>query len=169
MLLQKLKTKQISLFAFNLLLAIWLGIFLNIAFYEKIQSLTPYTGLKAGLFVAASVIVVVAAYYFIFQFLNWKWTAKPIAIAFVFIGGFASYAVNTLGVLITSDQVQNLMQTDIAEARDTWSWHLVLWTLGMTVLPILAILMLKLKPEPIVRLVVKKVVASIVSLVLVGG
>lgn len=169
MLLQKLKTKPISLFAFNLLLAIWLGIFLNIAFYEKIQSLTPYTGLKAGLFVAASVIVVVAAYYFIFQFLNWKWTAKPIAIAFVFIGGFASYAVNTLGVLITSDQVQNLMQTDIAEARDTWSWHLVLWTLGMTVLPIIAILMLKLKSEPIVRLVVKKVVASIVSLVLVGG
>ncbi|MBH2002178.1 MAG: phosphoethanolamine--lipid A transferase [Moraxellaceae bacterium] len=169
MLLQKLKTKSISLFAFNLLLAIWLGIFLNIAFYEKIQSLTPYTGIKAGMFVTASMIVVVAAYYFIFQLLNWKWTAKPIAIALVFIGGFASYAVNTLGVLITSDQVQNLMQTDIAEARDTWSWHLVVWTLGMTVLPIIAILMLKLKPEPIVRLVIKKVVASIVSLALVGG
>jgi lipid A ethanolaminephosphotransferase len=146
-----------------------LGIFLNIAFYEKIQSLTPYTGIKAGMFVTASMIVVVAAYYFIFQLLNWKWTAKPIAIALVFIGGFASYAVNTLGVLITSDQVQNLMQTDIAEARDTWSWHLVVWTLGMTVLPIIAILMLKLKPEPIVRLVIKKVVASIVSLALVGG
>ncbi|ESK57483.1 phosphoethanolamine transferase [Acinetobacter tjernbergiae] len=169
MLLQKLKTKSISLFAFNLLLAIWLGVFLNIAFYEKIQSLTPYTGIKAGLFVVASVMVVVAGYNFIFQLLNWKWTAKPIAIALVFIGGFASYAVNTLGVLITSDQVQNLMQTDISEARDTWSWHLVVWTLGMTVLPIIAILMLKLKPEPIVRLVIKKVVASIVSLALVGG
>ena len=47
----------------------------------------------------------------------------------VFIGGFVSYAVNTFGVLITSEQVQNLMQTDVAEARDTWSWHLVVWTL----------------------------------------
>ncbi|MCH7386918.1 phosphoethanolamine--lipid A transferase [Acinetobacter modestus] len=169
MFLQKLKTKSISLFAFNLLLAIWLGIFLNFAFYEKIQSLTPYTGIKAGIFVAASVIVVVAAYHFIFQLFNWKWTAKPIAIALVFIGGFASYTVNTLGVLITSDQVQNLMQTDVAEARDTWSWHLVVWTLGMTVLPIMAILMVKLKPEPILRQIVKKVIASIVSLALVGG
>ena len=169
MFLQKLKTKSISLFAFNLLLAIWLGIFLNFAFYEKIQSLTPYTGIKAGMFVAASVIVVVAAYHFIFQLFNWKWTAKPIAIVLVFIGGFASYAVNTLGVLITSEQVQNLMQTDVAEARDTWSWHLVVWTLGMTVLPIIAILMVKLKPEPMLRQIVKKVIASIVSLALVGG
>lgn len=169
MFLQKLKTKSISLFAFNLLLAIWLGIFLNFAFYEKIQSLTPYTGIKAGMFVAASVIVVVAAYHFIFQLFNWKWTAKPIAIILVFIGGFASYAVNTLGVLITSEQVQNLMQTDVAEARDTWSWHLVVWTLGMTVLPIIAILMVKLKPEPMLRQIVKKVIASIVSLALVGG
>lgn len=169
MLLQKLKIRPISLLTFNLLLAIWLGVFLNIAFYEKLQSLTPYTGIKAGLFVAASVLVVVALYNFIFQLFNWKWTAKPIAIALVFIGGFASYAVSTLGVLITSDQVQNLMQTDMAEARDTWSWHLVVWTLGMTVLPIIAILMLKLKSEPIVGQLLKKVIASVVSLAMVGG
>ncbi|ENV38685.1 hypothetical protein F959_00377 [Acinetobacter venetianus RAG-1 = CIP 110063] len=169
MLLQKLKIRPISLLTFNLLLAIWLGVFLNIAFYEKLQSLTPYTGIKAGLFVAASVLVVVALYNFIFQLFNWKWTAKPIAIALVFIGGFASYAVSTLGVLITSDQVQNLMQTDMAEARDTWSWHLVVWTLGMTVLPIIAILLVKLKSEPIVGQLLKKVIATVVSLAMVGG
>ena len=166
---QNLKIKPISLIAFNLLLAIWLGVFLNIAFFEKIRMLTPYNGVKAGLFVVASIIIVVAAYNFIFQFFNWKWTAKPLAIALVFIGGFAAYAVNTLGVLITSDQIQNLMQTDIAEARDTWSWHLVTWTLGMTVLPIIVILMMKIKPEPIIRQLLHKVIASVVSLAMVLG
>ncbi len=169
MLLKKLRAKPISLLTFNLLLSIWLGLFLNFAFYEKLQSLTPYTGIKAGLFVAASAVVVISAYFFLFQFLNWKWTAKPVAIAMVFIGGFASYAVSTLGVLITSDQIQNLMQTDIAEARDTWSIHLVTWTLGMTVLPIIAILIVKLKSEPILKQLLKKVMATIVSLVMVGG
>ena len=166
---QQLKIKPISLIVFNLLLAIWLGVFLNIAFFEKIRMLTPYNGVKAGLFVVASIIIVVAAYNFIFQFFNWKWTAKPLAIALVFIGGFAAYAVNTLGVLITSDQIQNLMQTDIAEARDTWSWHLVTWTLGMTVLPIIVILMIKIKPEPIIRQLLHKVIASVVSLAIVLG
>ena len=166
---QNLKIKPISLIAFNLLLAIWLGVFLNIAFFEKIRMLTPYNGVKAGLFVVASIIIVVAAYNFIFQFFNWKWTAKPLAIALVFIGGFAAYAVNTLGVLITSDQIQNLMQTDIAEARDTWSWHLLTWTLGMTVVPIIVILMMKIKPEPIIRQLLHKVIASVVSLAMVLG
>lgn len=166
---QQLKIKSISLIVFNLLLAIWLGVFLNIAFFEKIRMLTPYNGVKAGLFVVASIIIVVAAYNFIFQFFNWKWTAKPLAIALVFIGGFAAYAVNTLGVLITSDQIQNLMQTDIAEARDTWSWHLVTWTLGMTVLPIIVILMMKIKPEPIIRQLLHKLIALAVSLAMVLG
>ena len=166
---QNLKKKPISLIVFNLLLAIWLGVFLNIAFFEKIHMLTPYNGVKAGLFVVASIIIVVAAYNFIFQFFNWKWTAKPLAIALVFIGGFAAYAVNTLGVLITSDQIQNLMQTDIAEARDTWSWHLLTWTLGMTVVPIIVILMMKIKPEPIIRQLLHKVIASVVSLAMVLG
>ena len=166
---QNLKKKPISLIVFNLLLAIWLGVFLNIAFFEKIHMLTPYNGVKAGLFVVASIIIVVAAYNFIFQLFNWKWTAKPLAIALVFIGGFAAYAVNTLGVLITSDQIQNLMQTDIAEARDTWSWHLVTWTLGMTVLPIIVILMIKIKPEPIIRQLLHKLIALVVSLVMVLG
>ena len=166
---QNLKIKPISLIVFNLLLAIWLGVFLNIAFFEKIRMLTPYNGVKAGLFVVASIIIVVAAYNFIFQFFNWKWTAKPLAIALVFIGGFAAYAVNTLGVLITSDQIQNLMQTDIAEARDTWSWHLVTWTLGMTVLPIIVILMMKIKPEPIIRQLLHKLIALVVSLAMVLG
>ena len=166
---QQLKIKPISLIVFNLLLAIWLGVFLNIAFFEKIRMLTPYNGVKAGLFVVASIIIVVAAYNFIFQFFNWKWTAKPLAIALVFIGGFAAYAVNTLGVLITSDQIQNLMQTDIAEARDTWSWHLLTWTLGMTVVPIIVILMMKIKPEPIIRQLLHKLIALVVSLTMVLG
>ncbi|MCH7339446.1 phosphoethanolamine--lipid A transferase [Acinetobacter sp. NIPH1876] len=169
MLLKRLKTKTISLLTFNVLLAVWLGVFLNFAFYEKMQTLTPYTGFKAGLFALASVGVVTAFYTFLFQVLNWKWTAKPIAIALVFIGGFASYAVNTLGVWITSDQIQNLMQTDIAEAKDTWSWHLLVWIIGMVIVPIIVILLIKLKPEPVIRQIWKKVLASLVSLAMVGG
>ncbi|ENX39400.1 phosphoethanolamine transferase [Acinetobacter sp. NIPH 2100] len=169
MLLQRFKLKPISLLTFNVLLAIWLGVFLNAAFYQKMQALTPYTGLKAGLFVAASVGVVTALYLFALQILNWKWTAKPIAIALIFIGGFAAYAVNTLGVWITADQIQNMMQTNIAEARDTWSWRLVIWFIGMVIVPIVVILKVRLKPESGLKQVFKKIMALLVSLMLVGG
>ncbi|MEG1234402.1 MAG: DUF1705 domain-containing protein, partial [Acinetobacter sp.] len=163
------KIHPISLNQFNLVLAIWLGVVLNLSFFQQIHHLTPYQGMKAYLFLAATAVVIIAAYYFIFQLLNWKWTAKPITIALLFIGGFASYAVTSLGVLITPDQIQNLMQTDASEARDTWSWHLVLWTFGMIVLPIIVALMVKIKPEPIVRQLWTKTLASVLSLAMIGG
>lgn len=169
MLLQKLKIKAISLLTFNLLLAVWLGLFLNISFYERLRSLTPYTGIKVNLFVAASVMVVIAVYNFILQWVSWKWNAKLIAMILIVIGGLASYMVTSLGVLITADQIQNIMQTNFAEARDTWSWSLLLWVLGMIILPLTAMLFLQIKSEPITGQILKKVVASGLALLLVAG
>lgn len=169
MLLQKLKIKAISLLTFNLLLAVWLGLFLNISFYERLRSLTPYTGIKANLFVAASVMVVIAVYNFILQWVSWKWNAKLIAMILIVIGGLASYMVTSLGVLITADQIQNIMQTNFAEARDTWSWSLLLWVLGMIVLPIATILFVQIKPEPIAGQILSKFVVSGLSLLIVAG
>lgn len=163
------KIHPISLNQFNLVLAIWLGVVLNLSFFQQIHHLTPYQGMKAYLFLAATAVVIIAAYYFIFQLLNWNWTAKPIAIVLLFIGGFAAYAVNSLGVLITPDQIQNLMQTDLAEARDTWSWRLVGWTLVITLLPIIATLMVKIKSEPVIRQIWKKILTSVLSLAMVAG
>ncbi|WPO68067.1 phosphoethanolamine--lipid A transferase [Acinetobacter haemolyticus] len=169
MLLQKLKIKAISLLTFNLLLAVWLGLFLNISFYERLRSLTPYTGIKANLFVAASVMVVIAVYNFILQWVSWKWNAKLIAMILIVIGGLASYMVTSLGVLITADQIQNIMQTNFAEARDTWSWSLLLWVLGMIIFPITAMLLIPIKSEPITGQILKKVMASGLALLLVAG
>ncbi|MEE9902715.1 phosphoethanolamine transferase [Acinetobacter haemolyticus] len=169
MMLQKLKIKAISLLTFNLLLAVWLGLFLNISFYERLRSLTPYTGIKANLFVAASVIVVIAVYNFILQWVSWKWNAKLIAMILIVIGGLASYMVTSLGVLITADQIQNIMQTNFAEARDTWSWSLLLWVIGMIIFPLTAMLLIPIKFEPIAGQILKKVVASVLALLLVAG
>ena len=93
------KIKPISLSQFNLLLAIWLGMVLNFAFFQKIQNLTPYQGPKAYLFLMATVLVIVAAYNFIFQLIQWKWNAKIFAYVLLFIGGFFFYFLFYLGDL----------------------------------------------------------------------
>lgn len=84
----------------------------------------------------ATVVIVVATYYAALQILNWKWTAKIFAILLVFIGGFSSYFVNTLGVIISPDQIQNIAQTDVAEATDLLSLRFGLWTIFFVILPI---------------------------------
>ncbi len=164
-----LRNKQISLFMFNLIIAIWLGAILNIGFYKKVHLLTPYLGIKATLFLAATVVIVVATYYAALQILNWKWTAKIFAILLVFIGGFSSYFVNTLGVIISPDQIQNIAQTDVAEATDLLSLRFGLWTIFFVVLPIFLITQVKLKSEKILPLLLKKVLSIALVFAVVGG
>ncbi|WP_161868104.1 phosphoethanolamine transferase domain-containing protein, partial [Pseudomonas yangonensis] len=106
-----------------------------------------------------TVVIVVATYYAALQILNWKWTAKIFAILLVFIGGFSSYFVNTLGVIISPDQIQNIAQTDVAEATDLLSLRFGLWTIFFVILPIFLITQVKLKSERILPLLLKKVLS----------
>lgn len=164
-----LRNKQISLFMFNFIIAIWLGAILNFGFYKKVHLLTPYLGIKATFFLAATVVIVVATYYAALQILNWKWTAKIFAILLVFIGGFSSYFVNTLGVIISPDQIQNIAQTDVAEATDLLSLRFGLWTIFFVILPIFLITQVKLKSEKILPLLLKKVLSIALPFAVVGG
>ena len=163
------KIKPISLSQFNLLLAIWLGAILNFAFFQKIQSLTPYQGPKAYLFLMATVLVIVAAYNLIFQLIQWKWNAKIFASIFLVVGGFTAYFVNSLGVVISPEQIQNMMQTDAREVGDLLSLQFVLWTVAFVVFPLLFISLVRIKTESLPRKIIKKLLNGVASLLLVGG
>ena len=149
-----------------MLLSIWLGLFLNIGFL-KIHQLTPYNGIKSVLFLGATLVILIAAYNLIFQLINWKWTAKIFAILLIFIGGFSSYFVNTLGVIISPDQIQNMVQTDVSEFTDLISLRFVLWTVFCYFAHFL-ITQVKFKQEKASRLLLKKVFSLVASFAVVG-
>lgn len=161
--------KSISLSGFNMLLAMWLGLILNFAFYQKIHEFTPYTNLKAGVLLVATALIIIAFYNLILQWLNWKWNAKILASALIILGGFSAYFVNSLGVVITPDQIQNMLQTDAREVRDLWSMRLVIWTLVFVVFPLFIIWMLKIQPASLGHQLVHKSLSSVVSLGLILG
>lgn len=165
----KLPNLKLSITAFNFLVAVWIGIFLNFAFLEQINTLTPYRGLKAYLFVFATGCVLVALYNLIFQIINWKWTVKLFSIILIFIGGFSAYFVGSLGVLITPDQIQNSIQTDAKEAADLLSMRFIIWALLGVLLPILVLCWIKIKPEPLSKVLIKKAISAVASFAVILG
>lgn len=163
------KIQPVSLASFNFILAVWLGVILNFSFFQRIAMLTPYHGYKAYLFLAATVVVVVALYHFIVQFLNWRWNAKIIALVLLLVGGFSSYFVTSLGVCITPDQIQNMVQTDPKEVRDLISLRLFLWTIIFVIFPILVLYLVRIKQETIAKQLLSKGLNIGASLLLVAG
>ena len=136
-------------------------------FYHQVHTLTPYFGVKAILFLVATLVILVGTYYAVLQILNWKWTAKIFAILLIFIGGFSSYFVNTLGVIISPDQIQNMVQTDVSEVTDLISLRFVLWTIFCYFTHFL-ITQVKFKQEKVSRLLLKKVFSLVASFAVVG-
>ncbi len=168
-LLEKIKSRplQLSMVAFNFMVALWIGVFLNIAFLKQIQELTPYDGGKAYVFLAATVCVLVALYNLILQLLNWQWTLKLFSILLLIIGGFSAYFVSSLGVLISPDQIQNMMQTDVSEVSDLLSLRFLLWAIGMVLLPIGLISWVKIKPQAFSTLLLGKLISAGASVVVI--
>ena len=160
--------KPITLMQFNFILAIWLGLVLNFGFFEKINQLTPYKGMKSMLFLGATLIVIVAIYNLLLQLISWKWSAKFFASLLIIIGGLSAYFVNSLGVIITPDQIQNLLQTDVREAKDLWSIRLVIWTLIFVLFPLGVVAVLTIEQDPLQKHIFKKAIMSSVSFIVIA-
>jgi len=165
----KNKIPSLSLTTFNLLLAIWIGLVINLSFFNKIKMLTPYEGFKEQLFLLATICIVIAIYNFALQLLTWKWTTKAVAIFLVVLGGFSSYFVSNFGIIINSDQIQNMIQTDLREVRDLLSIKYALWTLFFVISPVLIISLVRIKSEPVITLLWKKLIISGISLLVIIG
>ena len=84
------------------------------------------------------------------------------------IGGFSSYFVNTLGVIISPDQIQNMIQTDVSEVSDLISLRFGLWTVFFVILPIILITQVKLKQEKVSYLLMKKLGSIVASCAIIG-
>lgn len=163
-----IKKFKVSLTFFNLILSLWLSLGLNFRFYQTISELTPYHGIKHGLFIASSIVLVASLYHFIFQCVHWRFSAKPLAIIWIIVGGFSAYFVNRLGIVISPDQIQNMLQTDQHEVLDLISTDLVIWSIVIVGLPLFLLFKTQIKEISIQSLLLSKLTQIGLSLLLIG-
>jgi lipid A ethanolaminephosphotransferase len=169
MLTQILSQKlRLSLRMFNLLLACWLASFSNLSFYQHLITLSSLSGFSLKAFIAVTVVLVSGFYFLVLQLLCWHRSAKAMACVLILVTGLSAYFVNQLGVNINTDQMQNVMQTDVHEALDLLSWPFLLWLCKTVVLPLAIIGLIELQPPPSLKsLWLDKILSSLLALSLV--
>lgn len=164
----KKNLKPIPLSIFNFLLALWLALGLNFTFFQKAIEYSERHGLQAVLW-GAILATVLSLYYFIFlQILVWQWNKKWLAIVLIIIGSSAAYFVNEMGIPITSEQIQNMMQTDHKEAFHLLSTDLLIHTFLFTVLPSLIVWFIPIQPSALLPQLIKKILSIVGALIIAG-
>ncbi|WP_171406749.1 phosphoethanolamine transferase [Acinetobacter guerrae] len=164
-----LKRISLSLRMFNILVACWLASFTNIGFYEHLSSFSSFSGFIQYSFIFVTFLILSGFYFFVLQLFSWQHSAKAFATVLIILTGFSSYFVNQLGVNITSDQVQNIVQTDAQEAFDLLSFPFLLWLVKTIVLPLIFVFYIRIKPAKNIKyLFLDKSISLMIALFIIG-
>lgn len=105
------------------------------------------------------------AQYTLLMLVNFKYTLKPFLILILVIGGISAYAMDTYGYIISGIAYQSLFATDTNELRDLINYKLLLYVLFLVILPIIAILCLKLRYPSYKRHLLYLLVAMLLTVV----
>ncbi|WP_395405483.1 phosphoethanolamine transferase [Pseudoduganella sp. UC29_106] len=117
----------------------------NASFWKSFVSATG--GVQFGnvpLYLGA-VLVLVLVFNLFLTLVNFRPLIKPVLIFLFLLTSASSYFMNKYGVVIDASMVQNVVETDVREANELLSWHLVQTVLLLGVLPSLIVWRLPLR------------------------
>ena len=149
--------------------SLWLMAFSNWPFWHAVWQ--GVGGLREGngLFLLSLPFFVLAWLFLLLSLLAWGRLTKPVLAVALLVSAFASYFMNSYGIVIDHSMLTNLVQTDTAEATELLSWKLAAWVLGFGVLPVLLIGRARLVSASWSRELGRKGLGMLVALVCLGG
>ncbi|USX15281.1 phosphoethanolamine--lipid A transferase [Oxalobacteraceae bacterium OTU3CAMAD1] len=116
----------------------------------------------------ASFTLLALAFNAFLTFFSFRYVIKPVLILLFFVTAFSSYFMNRYGIAIDASMLQNVMETDVHEATELFSWSLVLTISLLGVLPSVLVYRLKLAFPPLRRALWINPAVIAVSLLVAG-
>ncbi len=99
-------------------------------------------------FAFALAIMLFALHFVLLALISNRWTVKPLIGVLIVATAFAGYFMKTFGVYLDPPMLQSVLRTDIAEARELFSWMLPLHLLLYAVLPLLLLWRVRIVDAP---------------------
>ncbi|REH40247.1 lipid A ethanolaminephosphotransferase [Paraperlucidibaca baekdonensis] len=130
-------TRLLTLSQRNLVIAAWLVLTCNAAFFHRLLELTPYDGWRAGVFLGATALMLIAYFASFLQLVTWGPLARLVQSLLLLASALTTYFMATYGVGIDAGQIQNMMETDAHEVFDLLSWQMLACVLFIAGVPML--------------------------------
>lgn len=151
-----------------LLVALWMTVAVNAAFWSKVWQ--AIDGFDNGnlLFLISLPLFVVAWHFIILWALCWGRLLRPVLALLLVVASAGSYFISRYGIVIDASMLTNMLQTDPAEARDLLSTGMLGWLLATAVLPIVVLYRLPLQRPRWRRQALWRVGSLVAVLAMVG-
>ena len=120
-------------------------------------------------FLGALLLMLTALHFLLLAPLCNRWTVKPV-LALTIVGtAFATHFMQQFGVYLDPSMMRNVMLTDVAEARELFTWSLVPHLLLNAVLPLLLLWRVQVQPRPWGRAAAVRLASVLLAVVVLVG
>ena len=146
-----------------------LVLFYNHSFWANFVAATGGAALSNVPLYLGSFLLLVLVFNAFLSMAGFRCVLKPLLIALFLVAAAASYFIDQYGIAIDASMMQNMMETDVREARDLLSWNLMLTLALMGVLPSVLVYRVKVSYPPLLRGLVLNALLVLVSLAVAGA
>jgi len=135
--------------------AFFLTLVANVAFFKHVIDVY-FLSWSTLPFIASLAILLVSVNVILLTLLSWGRTTKPFLITILMVSSFVAYFMDTYDVVIDTHMIENILQTNVNESADLFSFSLVLYVLLIGVLPSLLIYRVEIRHESLKRILIEK-------------
>jgi lipid A ethanolaminephosphotransferase len=118
------------------------------------------------LFVAACFVALVGVHFALIAPFASRWTVRPLLSLIVVTSFAAAFYMRTYAVMMDPTMIQNILKTDVSEARDLLSWSFVLNVLAWSAMPLAFIWGVRIDRRPWLRAVGFRVASVFAALII---
>ncbi len=127
-------TKKITPSLLIIFTSVFLTLFYNLAFFSNTTKIYPIS--PTNILFLGSIAVVFTCFLIICLILiSSKYTIKPVLILILMVSSLANYFMNSYNIIIDNTMVQNIIETNTAEAMDLFSLKLLAYLFLLGILP----------------------------------
>jgi lipid A ethanolaminephosphotransferase len=141
----------------TLAIACWITALLNPAYWSAVWN-GPASA-AGPLFWPSLFVATTCAVWIVLELVSWGPASKPLLTLLLVVAAGAAYFMQAYGVVIDRDMVTNVLQTDVAEARELLAWKLVAWIGFGAAIPSIVLWRVRLQRRPLTRALAWKAAA----------
>ena len=139
-------------------------LFLSAALKDRVLSAPATWG-----FALALLVMLAALHFVLLALVSNRWTVKPILALLITGTAFATYFMQKFGVYLDPTMMRNLLHTDVAEARELFSFSLLPHLLLHAVLPLLLLWRVRVVRHGLARSAIQRFGTLVLAAVLLVG
>ncbi|MDR6964766.1 phosphoethanolamine transferase [Shewanella putrefaciens] len=157
----------LSASVFSLVLATLLVLFYNFSLWENVFHVHYSMSLWSISFFLSLFVLLVAFINLLLLITMLPYIQKPTAVAILLSAACASYFMDTYGVLIDWNMVQNTFETDVSEAAELLSTKFIVYVIFLGIIPSVIIWQVKIKQSSVQKVLLGRIVSAIGSVLVI--